>query len=180
MKRTMWKRDLLPPGKPPALLLTNPKYAHNVAAAIRAASCFGISQVWFTGDRVKDEVEETGRLPREERMRGYRDVDVCHTERPYDAFADVQSSTVPVAVEFGHGYEPLPIFEHPENALYVFGPEDGGLRRIDNLQCHRFLTIPTLHCVNLAAAIYLVLYDRLLKSPTWASSSGPDMPKEVS
>ena len=29
--------------------------------------------------------------------------------------------------------------------------------------CHRFVVIPTKHCVNLAAAVYLVLYDRQMK-----------------
>ena len=39
-------------GVAPAIALINPKYARNVGGAVRAASCFGISQVWFTGDRV--------------------------------------------------------------------------------------------------------------------------------
>ena len=30
--------------------------------------------------------------------------------------------------------------------------------------CHRFIVIPSRHCVNLAAAVYLVLYDRAAKS----------------
>jgi tRNA(Leu) C34 or U34 (ribose-2'-O)-methylase TrmL len=48
-------------------------------------------------------------------------------------------------------------------ALYVFGPEDGSLGRATLAQCHRFLVIPTRHCVNLSAAVYTVLYDRHAK-----------------
>ena len=59
--------------------------------------------------------------------------------------------------------EPLLTFEHPENALYVFGPEDGGLPKPIRVLCHRFVVIPTRHCLNLAAAVNVVLYDRLLK-----------------
>lgn len=42
----------------PAIALVNPKYPHNVAAALRAASCFGMKQVWFSGDRVALEIEQ--------------------------------------------------------------------------------------------------------------------------
>ena len=48
-------------------------------------------------------------------------------------------------------------FDHPERALYVFGPEDGSLDRAVLAQCHRFLVIPTKHCTNLSAAVYTVL-----------------------
>ncbi len=43
---------------------------------------------------------------------------------------------------------------------HVFGPEDGTLGRAVLGQCHRFVAIPAFHCVNLAAAVYTVLYDR--------------------
>jgi tRNA G18 (ribose-2'-O)-methylase SpoU len=39
-------------GLTPAVALINPKFPHNVGASLRAASCFGAHQVWFTGDRV--------------------------------------------------------------------------------------------------------------------------------
>ena len=34
-------------------MLVDPKFPHNVGAAVRAASCYGVGQVWFTGDRVQ-------------------------------------------------------------------------------------------------------------------------------
>jgi len=144
-----------------AVALFNPKYPHNVGAAVRAASCFGISQVWFSGNRVSL-VGGKGdrRLPREERMKGYSDVDVCHADYFFDAFP---SDVVPVAVEVRENSEMLPYFEHPEKALYVFGPEDGGLERPQLMHCQRFVTIPMNHCANLSSAVYIVLYDRMLK-----------------
>jgi hypothetical protein len=36
-------------GAPPAIVLANPKYAHNVAMTVRLASCYGLGQVWFSG-----------------------------------------------------------------------------------------------------------------------------------
>lgn len=148
-------------GKVPAVALMNPRFPHNVGAAVRAASCFGVSQVWWTGDRVSFAMEGKKRLPREERMKGYKDVEL----RQYDSFLDQFDDTVvPVAVELRHNSEQLPVFEHPENALYVFGPEDGSIPSPILRHCRRFVVIPTRHCVNLAAAVYLVLYDRLVKS----------------
>lgn len=147
-------------GTTPAVLLVDPKYPHNVGAAVRAASCYGIGQVWFTGDRVQLIGERRHRLPREERMRGYQEVELRHADQPFDAY---DGTAVPVAVELRRNAEPLITFEHPERAVYVFGPEDGSLDRAVLGLCHRFVVIPTRHCTNLAAAVYTVLYDRHAK-----------------
>jgi tRNA(Leu) C34 or U34 (ribose-2'-O)-methylase TrmL len=147
-------------GHTPAIVLIDPKFPHNVGAAVRAASCYGVRQVWFTGDRVHLVGERRIRLPREERMRGYQEVELRHSDQPFDAF---DATTVPVAVEVRRNAESLIDFIHPEHAVYVFGPEDGSLGRATLGLCHRFVTIPTRHCTNLAAAIYTVLYDRHAK-----------------
>lgn len=143
-------------GKAPAIALVNPKYPHNVGAAVRAASCYGIGQVWFSGARVSLTPHPGYRLPREERMRGYKNVELRNDDRFFDRFRGV----VPVAVELVPGAESLIEFEHPDDALYVFGPEDGSLNRAVLGQCYRFVTLPTRHCTNLASAVYTVLYDR--------------------
>ena len=36
-------------GIAPAVVLVDPKFPHNVGAAVRAASCYGVRQVWFSG-----------------------------------------------------------------------------------------------------------------------------------
>lgn len=145
-------------GKAPAIALVNPKFSHNVGAAVRAASCFGAKQVWWTGNRVRLDAKK--RLPREERMKGYKDVELRQFDQVYDMFdADV----VPVAIELRKNSEALQTFVHPEKALYVFGPEDGSLSGTHLSRCHRFVVIPTRHCVNLSAAVYIILYDRFMK-----------------
>ena len=157
----IYGKNMKAEGVAPAIALFNPKYPHNVGAVVRAASCFGIPQVWFSGNRVSLEGDgKKYRLPREERMRGYNEVEL----RQYDYFFDqFGKDVVPVAIELRPNAESLPFFEHPEKALYVFGPEDGGLNRMALGKCHRFVVIPTKHCTNLSAAVYLVLYDRYLK-----------------
>lgn len=144
----------------PAVVLYNPRYPHNLGAAVRAASCFDVKQVWLTGRRVADKVLASQRLPREERMKGFADVQIVLEDRPFDYFP---RDATPVAVELLNGSENMVTFEHPDNPIYVFGPEDGGVPSDARARCHRRLFIPTKHCTNLAAAVYLVLYDRHLK-----------------
>lgn len=154
----------------PAVVLINPKFAHNLGQAVRALSCFGVSQLWWSGKRVLKELEGMDRIPREERMRGYSDVSILYNERPLDVYDRTNiihgkpiGATVPVCIELVPGAEDLLEFEHPENAVYVFGPEDGSVDQGTRRNCHRFVKIPTRHCTNLSAAVYIVLYDRLLK-----------------
>lgn len=157
MNRDIYGKKSKKEGETPAIALVNPKFPHNVGSAVRAASCFGVKQVWWTGNRVK--IDPSKRLPREERMKGYKDV----TLRQYDYFYDQFEDYTPVAIELRPNSESLTTFEHPKNPLYVFGPEDGSLSGIHLEKCHRYVVIPTRHCVNLAAAVYLVLYDRMVK-----------------
>jgi tRNA(Leu) C34 or U34 (ribose-2'-O)-methylase TrmL len=149
-------------GLAPAVALINPKFPCNVGAAMRAASCYGVPQVWFTGDRVTLGLKGQKRLPREERMKGFRDVDLRHFDHFFDQYED--GAVTPVAIELRPNSEALPAFVHPENPLYIFGPEDGSIPQSVLCRCHRFVVIPTRHCVNLAAAVYTVLYDRQVKT----------------
>lgn len=146
-------------GKPPAVILVNPKYPHNVGAVVRAASCYGVEQVWITGNRVSLDPGRSFRLPREERMKGYADVHLFQNDRPLYQFRDI----TPIAVEVRENAESLHEFTHPANPIYIFGPEDGSLGREILVRCHRFIQIPTKQCLNLSAAVYTVLYDRALK-----------------
>ena len=157
--KAIFGKNARPLGQSPAIILNNPKYAANVGAAVRAASCFGAKQVWWTGDRVTLETGE--RLPREERMKGYKDVELKQFDYPFEHFTTL--GITPVAIEIVSGTECLFDFVHPEKAVYVFGPEDGSIDQVTRRLCHRFVMIPTRHCTNLAAAVYLVLYDRMLK-----------------
>jgi tRNA(Leu) C34 or U34 (ribose-2'-O)-methylase TrmL len=150
------ERPTLKRGLDPAVVLWNPKYVHNLAGAIRAASCFGVPQVWWTGRRLDDALYSVDRLPREERMKGYRDVAWGHTFRPLDHFDRV----TPVAVEKRDRAECLTDFIHPERAVYLFGPEDGSLPKGLLHACHRFVWIPSEQCLNLAAAVNVVLCHR--------------------
>lgn len=144
------------------LILDRPKYVANLGAVIRAASSFGAQQIYWSGKRI--DLDANDRLPREMRMQLYKDVRVTRTERPFDKLTGEYTAKItPVCVELVPGAESLADFVHPPNAAYVFGPEDGDVSQVYRRLCHRFVYIPSRHCLNLAAAVNIVLYDRATK-----------------
>lgn len=138
------------------VVLQNPKYLNNLAATKRACASFGVEHLVYTGDRLDWNVE---RIPRELRMKDYNLVQLKNHGRPFDLF----SKLTPVCIELVQGSESLPAFKHPEDALYVFGPEDGSVSQVFRRLCHRFVSVPSKHCLNLAATVNIVLYDRISK-----------------
>jgi tRNA C32,U32 (ribose-2'-O)-methylase TrmJ len=143
-----------------AVALTNPKYLHNVAGALRACAAFGVDELRYTGDRAKRELDNAERPPREFRMKAYSAVTFRHCALSIEE----QDAWAPVAVEARDDFLSLPDFEHPADALYVFGPEDGSLGRSHLRLCHHHIRIPSSVCLNLAASVYIILYDRRAKS----------------
>lgn len=135
-----------------AIGLHNPRDRHNMGAVLRAAFCFGAALIAISGRRYKVQRTDTAsahvHIP-------LLQVEDLHQALPYDC--------VPVAVERLPTAQPLPTYEHPHNAFYVFGPEDGDLgKRVLNW-CRDVVYIPTQHSLNLAAAVNIVLYDRMCK-----------------
>lgn len=146
----------------PAIVLHQPKYPHNVGQVVRLASAFGIPQVWYSGERVREALG--ARLPREERMRRYADVTLINHPDPLTRICEAIPGVQPVAVELRPGAESVVDFIHPEGpAVYVFGPEDGSLPGPVLKRCHRFVVIPSFECLNLATSVGVLLYDRMAK-----------------
>jgi len=137
----------------PSILLCNPKFTTNVMLTVKLASCYGIDQLWFTGNRL----EYSKRMLN---VNGNKEVDIINYDRPFDF---MPKDAVPVAVEVRENSEVLHQFEHPENAVYVFGQEDGNIPKQILHLCHRFVVIPSRHCLNLATATATILWDREYK-----------------
>lgn len=136
--------------------LLNPKSATNVASVLRAAGCYGASSVFYTGQRygyAKDFNADTKAMHKIIPTIG---VDCLATAIPRGA--------TPVAIELVEGATPLPAYQHPDNAFYVFGPEDGSLSQQNVDMCQDVVYVPTRSCMNLAATVNVVLYDRMAKS----------------
>lgn len=139
--------------------LVNPKSPENVGSVLRAAGCYGASSIFYTGNRywrasryITDTKKVHQRIPA-------LGVDDLRAAMPKDA--------VPVAIELVPGAQPLPEYQHPKKAFYIFGPEDGSVDKSLVNWCQDVVYIPTWGCMNLAATVNVVLYDRLVKSANW-------------
>ncbi|WP_395341389.1 RNA methyltransferase [Ningiella sp. W23] len=135
--------------------LVNPKSASNVASILRAGGCYGISSVFYTGQRfrrAKDFNQDT---------KGVRFK--IPTIGVDDLFEFMPHGATPVAVEISEQAQPLPEFEHPDNAYYILGPEDGSIPLKVVKQCSHIVYVPTFTSMNLAATANVLLYDRLAK-----------------
>ena len=88
-------------------------------------------------------------------------------EKAQEALEDLRRvipfDCIPVAVERVDAAIPLPDYTHPERAFYVFGPEDGDLGERVFSWCRDVVVIPSHDSINLAAAVNIVLYDRMAK-----------------
>lgn len=139
-----------------AIGLVNPKSPENVGSILRAVGNYRADQVFYTGNRyaramqfntdTKNVVEDT------------------HLEQVEDLLEHIPEGAKVVCVELAEGAIALPQFEHPENAYYIFGPEDGNLNQKIVNRADSVVYIPTVGCMNLAATVNVVLYDRLAKS----------------
>ena len=136
--------------------LTNPKSPTNVGAVMRAAGCFRANAVFYTGERYN-----RARQFNTDTQNANLSIPLTRADSLLDC---VTENMKVVCIELVEGAIPLSEFEHPPNAFYIFGPEDGTVsqRVIDKADAVVF--IPTVGSLNLGATVNVVLYDRLAKS----------------
>lgn len=133
--------------------LDNPKYEINIGSALRACGVYGANFLATSGTRYK-------RVPTDT-MKHYRHLPLFQVENLHDI---IPFDCVPVAVDLIDGAIPLPEYKHPERAFYIFGAEDATLGKRVTDWCRDIIYIPTDGCMNLAATVNVVLYDRLSKN----------------
>ena len=150
--------------------LVRPKHACNVGAAIRACGCYGARLLIIQGGRDRP-VHATDAFNWRRHLPIQR-VDNLHDVIPYDC--------VPVAVDLLPGAIPLDEYVHPERAMYIFGPEDGTLGKATTEWCRDVVSIPTRFCMNLAATVNVVLYDRMAKNMKWSRMNAENTPVAAS
>ena len=131
--------------------LYSPQNELNVGSALRAVQIYNASFLAITGKYKKAPTDT---------MCAYRhkplfQVDSLKSIIPYDC--------IPVAVDLIEGAKPLPDYGHPERAFYIFGPENGTLDKSVTDWCRDTVCVPMNGCMNLAASVNVVLYDRMMK-----------------
>lgn len=139
--------------------LINPKSPYNVSSIMRTAGNFSVASVFYTGKRYPRALMRNPDLPDMHRRVG-QSIPLSEVSSISDCMP--QDMTM-VCVEFVENATALPLFQHPENALYVFGPEDGSMTQEIVDKADKVVYIPTVKSMNLAASVNVVLYDRMMK-----------------
>ena len=141
--------------------LFNPKTPENVGSVMRAAGCYGVHSVFYTGKRY-DLAKQF-----------CTDTNNKHLDIPLISVEDLQSivplDCVPIAVELVEGAKSLVDYKHPPRAFYIFGPEDNSLKKQITDFCRDTIYVPTNGCMNLAATVNVILYDRLAKGDNFSN-----------
>ncbi len=135
--------------------LDNPKTPANVGSIMRAAGCFGVNSVIYTGRRYKKAKQFVTDPQKIHRHIPLISADDMEKMVPFDC--------VPIAVDLIEGAASLVEYKHPERAFYIFGAEDATLGKHITSWCRDTIYVPTSGCMNLAAAVNVILYDRMAK-----------------
>ncbi len=140
--------------------LINPKSPANVGAVMRAVGCYQASGIIYTGERYARAAKfntDTKRISQTIPLKGTQDLFAT------EIINTMSKNTKIICVDLIEGATPLPEFTHPENAYYIFGPEDGTVSQEIVNKADAVVYVPTVGCMNLAASVNVVLYDRLAK-----------------
>lgn len=139
--------------------LTNPKSPENVGSVLRAAGNYRVGSVFYTGQRYARALKLNPDTPNLSRKVS-ENVSLYSVDSLLDG---VQKDAKIICIEFAMDAISLPQYEHPENACYIFGPEDGNISQHIIDRADAVVYVPTLGSMNLAASVNVVLYDRLAK-----------------
>lgn len=132
--------------------LHNPKFPENVGGVMRACMAYNVQLLAIQGRRYTRVATDT--------CSGYRHIPTISVSNLKDV---IPFNCVPVAVDIIDGAIPLPEYKHPKHAYYIFGAEDATLGSQITSWCRDTIYVPTKICMNLAAAVNVILYDRMSK-----------------
>lgn len=138
-----------------AVGLDNPKTDANIGSALRACGVFNAAMIAVSGRRYKKAPTDT--------MKQYRHIPLIQCD---DLRAVIPYDCVPVAVDLIDGAQSIFEYKHPKRAFYIFGAEDSTLGDRVLSWCRDVIYIPSNRCLNLAACVNVVLYDRAFKENT--------------
>lgn len=100
-----------------AIGLIQPKHIKNIGGVLRAAQVYRAAMVAIQGDR-------TPIRQREDTGKAYKHIPVVRGNDIHDL---CPLGAKRIAVDLVDYAKPLPTYQHPESAFYIFGPEDGTL-----------------------------------------------------
>ncbi|TMM47466.1 RNA methyltransferase [Colwellia ponticola] len=150
-----------------SIALTNPKSPTNVGAVMRAAGCYQADQVLYTGRRYEQAAKYNKDTLKTDTKNAQDKIPLVAVDdfiNIKDLVENIPKTAKIICVDLVEGAIPLPHFVHPQQAVYIFGPEDGTIKQ-QVIDCaDDVVYVPTVGCMNLAASVNVLLYDRLAKS----------------
>jgi tRNA(Leu) C34 or U34 (ribose-2'-O)-methylase TrmL len=127
-----------------------PKFEENIGTAVRNAHCFGADFIAVIGKRYKKQPSDTMKTEKHVPIYEYSDLKDFIEHLPKGCEIVVVECDGESSIEF----------KHPQRAVYLMGGEDRSVPKTVNAKRVAF---PTSHCVNMAVASGLILYDRVMK-----------------
>jgi len=138
------------------------KYGGNFASIARLCSCYGVSSLIIKGVRYKHSKQDTTKF--------YKHNSIINVD---DLIESKPVGLIPVAVEITDDAECLANYRHYENSYYILGNESSGIPHEVIKKCKDVIRIPTKHCLNVAMAASVVMYDRILKGKIYGHKKSP-------
>lgn len=125
----------------------------NIGTLWRSAMNLGADFVFTIGRRYRRQSSDTIKAPRHLPLWHFKDFEDFSEHIPYGCQL--------VAVENTDPTSDLPVFGHPERAVYLLGAEDHGLPEDVLAKAQSVVEIPCEKgCFNVAVAGAIVMYDR--------------------
>lgn len=131
------------------------KTAVNVGTLWRSAGSMGASFMFTAGRRFPKQASDT--------IKAWKHVPLFEFADGHALIDGLPTGCVPVAIELDPKARPLASYVHPERACYILGAEDTGVPRSVLDRCRDIVVLPGEHCLNVAVAGSIVLYDRIAK-----------------
>lgn len=128
----------------------------NVGTLWRSAGSLDAAFIFTAGRRYPKQASDT--------IKAWKHIPLFEFDTAADLFEHIPKDCVPVAVELNDASRPLARYSHPERAVYMLGAEDNGLPNAVLERCRDIVQIPGSHCLNVAVAGSIVLYDRVAKA----------------
>lgn len=128
----------------------------NVGTLWRSASIMGAAFIFTIGRRYKKQSSDT--------MKSWKHIPLYHYETFEEFYSSMPYDCRLIGVELDERATCVKDFSHPERCIYLLGAEDNGLTIEAKEKCKTLVQLPGNHCMNVAVAGSLIMYDRIIKS----------------
>lgn len=135
--------------------IENTKTKANIGTLWRSAYGLGAAFIFVIGERYKKQASDTVKAMRHIPMYHYDNFEQFYDHMPKDCQL--------IGVELHEKARELSGYGHPERAIYLLGAEDSGLSKRALEKCHSIIQFESKHCLNVAVAGSIIMYDRQSK-----------------